>query len=437
MEGASKGPTLSKSIPPRSTADLVRKCSCDGVGYSVVELNDVRHVLAAAVPRKGDTLAEQADDALRTIEAVLREEATRGSIVNQAVFYSDPEHLNALRHIIRDFYGGDLPATTYVPQRPCDGRLLAIEALGVGRNFGEVEIVRRSEQVVIARHNNIAWVHCGQVAPSPSAEGVFERSLSCFRQMRDLLDREGIGFEQVIRTWLYLGDIVGPEGPVQRYQELNRARSEFYRDYRFGRDPVLSGRPGEGRSKAEDVATLAGFPASTGIGSDNNDVLMSCIAFQSERTGVVVTPLENPRQTSAFDYPTVYSPKSPQFSRAMALSCGRYATIFVSGTASITQSETQHVGDAAAQTRETLENIEALISDSNLARHGLPGHGATLEGLGFIRVYIKRQEDYERVRAVCQSRLGDLPTIYAIADVCRPDLLVEIEGMAFSALRDG
>jgi hypothetical protein len=49
-----------------------------------------------------------------------------------------------------------------------------------------------------------------------------------------------------------------------------------------------------------------------------------------------------------------------------------------------------------------------------------------------VRVYIKRQEDYEKVRAVCESRLGELPTIYAIADVCRPDLLVEIEGMAFS-----
>jgi hypothetical protein len=37
------------------------------------------------------------------------------------------------------------------------------------------------------------------------------------------------------------------------------------------------------------------------------------------------------------------------------------------------------------------------------------------------------------VRAVCEQRLGELPTIYAIGDVCRPDLLVELEGIAFSS----
>jgi len=60
------------------------------------------------------------------------------------------------------------------------------------------------------------------------------------------------------------------------------------------------------------------------------------------------------------------------------------------------------------------------------------GLGATLGDLAFARVYIKRQEDYRGVRAVCEDRLGELPTVYAVADVCRPELLVEIEGVAFS-----
>ena len=64
--------------------------------------------------------------------------------------------------------------------------------------------------------------------------------------------------------------------------------------------------------------------------------------------------------------------------------------------------------------------------------HGLSGLGATMADLALARVYIKRQEDYERTRAVCRRRLGELPTIYAVADVCRPELLVEIEGIAFS-----
>jgi enamine deaminase RidA (YjgF/YER057c/UK114 family) len=159
---------------------------------------------------------------------------------------------------------------------------------------------------------------------------------------------------------------------------------------------------------------------------------MSAIALATDRDDILAVPLENPRQTAAYDYASAYSPQSPKFSRAMALSCGTYATIFISGTASITHSETRHVGDPAAQTHETLDNIAALISEENLAGHGLPGLGATLDGLGLVRVYVKRKSDYETIRAVCEKRLGELPAIYAMADVCRPDLLVEIEGIAFS-----
>jgi hypothetical protein len=64
----------------------------------------------------------------------------------------------------------------------------------------------------------------------------------------------------------------------------------------------------------------------------------------------------------------------------------------------------------------------------------MPGLGTTLDKMALLRVYIKRQEDYAKTRAVCEARLDELPTIYAVADVCRPELLVEIEGIAFSHL---
>lgn len=401
-------------------APMLRKESSEGVGYSVVELNDVRHVFAAAVPRRGATLKEQAEDALGTIEAVIQEEGTRGSIVHQAVFVADASQIDHCRRIIRDFYEGELPATTYIPQHPCEGKLLAIEALGVGRGKGEVEIQRVSEQLVIAGHNNIAWVHCAQVLPDTQDSGVYQRSLSGFARMRALLASVNVRFDQVIRTWLYLGGIVDPEGPTQRYKELNRARSDFYDGIPFLADRLPPGYRGPV------------FPASTGIGSDDRDVTMSCIALVTDRKDIIAMPLENPRQTSAFDYSAKYGVKAPKFARAMALSCGSYATIFVSGTASITDQETRHVGDVEAQTHETLDNIEALISEANLRQHGLPGLGSSLDKMGLLRVYIKRQEDYAKTRAVCEARLGELPTIYAVADVCRPELLVEIEGIAFS-----
>jgi len=404
---------------------MIRKVSSDGIGYSVVELNDVRHVFAAAVPRSGSSLQEQAQDALQTIEAVIKEEGTLGSIVHQAVFMSDAGQIECCRRIMKEFYGPELPATTYVPQHPCQGKLLSIEALGVGRGFGEVEIERRSERVVITRHNNISWIHCAHVLPRTAAAGVYDRSIDAFRQMEEILAGENVRFDQVIRTWLYLGDIVGPEGETQRYKELNRARTDFYKQFRFAPNLMPPGLQG------------AVYPASTGIGTDNREILMSCIAFSADRDDIRAVPLENPQQTSAFDYSAAYGPKSPKFARAMALSCGPFATLMVSGTASITGSETRFVGDPEGQTHQTLDNIAALIAEENAARHGLPGLGATLDDLALVRVYIKRQEDYAKVRAVCKERLGELPTIYAVADVCRPELLVEIEGMGFSRNAEG
>lgn len=409
---------------------MIRRETGEGGGYTVVRLNGVSHVFAAAVPRGGGTLGEQADDALRTIEAVIEEEGTRGQIVHQAVFLRNPGDLEACRSIMREFYGDQMPATTYISQPPCSEKRVAIEALGVGRGDEDVAIERVGEQLVVVRHGGVSWIHCGQVVPDTAETGVYGRTLSAFQRLERLLQSRGSGFHQVVRTWLYLGGIVREEGGTQRYMEMNRARTAFYEGIRFPSAPTPSeGGGADGADGAERIA----YPASTGIGTENHDVVMSAIAVDADPRKVRMFPLENPRQTSAFDYSMRYGPTSPKFSRAMVLTSGAAATIFVSGTASITDSETRHAGDVARQTHQTLDNIEELVSEENFARHGAGGLGAKLGDLAFLRVYIKRREDFAATRAVCEARLGRLPTVYATADICRPDLLVEIEAVAFSA----
>lgn len=401
-------------------AHTIRKVSHGGIGYSVVDLADVRHMFVAAVPRHGGAFRQQLADALDLIQTAAEAEGAGGSIVLQSVFLDDIGRLDECRQIIREFYGADLPATNYIPQSPCEGRRVSIEVLGIGRNGGAVEIQRAGEQLVIARHNGIAWVHCAQVVPPAGGAGVYAAATNAFQQIGRLLGGVNVRVDQVIRTWLYLGGIVENEGPTQRYQELNRARTDFYRDV-----PFLAGHLPEGCRGPV-------YPASTGIGVDGRGVIVSALALATERKDIVAVPLENPRQTAAYEYDACYGPNSPKFSRAMALSCGSFATIFVSGTASIMHSETRHVGDAAAQTEETLQNIAALISEENLSRNGLPGSGTSLKSLGLVRVYVKRREDYAKTRAICERYMGELPAIYAVADVCRPELLVEIEAVAFS-----
>lgn len=408
-----------KDLLRKNQGGMVHKFCNDDVGYSVVDLTDVRHVFAAAVPRKGVTIGEQTWDALRTIESVMKEESTLGSIVHQVVFLADYDKVEECRAAMHNFYGPNFPATTYVPQKPCQGGMVSIEALGVGRKRGDVAIDRRNEQLVIASHNGMSWVHCANIRPDPGIEGVYHQTLNGFRKMQRMLGTAGVDFDRIIRTWLYLGSIVEGEGDKQRYKELNRARADFFEGIRF----LVNRLP---------VQQKTAYPASTGIGADGHHLVMSCIAIETDRPDIIAMPLENPRQTPAFGYGSQFSPKSPKFSRAMALSCGGYATIFISGTASITDSETRHIGDVERQTEETLENIAALISGDNFARHSLPDLGSSLDQLALVRVYIKRAEDYPKVRAICDRRLGEVPTIYAVADVCRPELLVEIEGIAFA-----
>ena len=314
---------------------VLRKVSHAGIGCSVVGLNDVRHVFAAAAPQHDGTFDQQAHDALATIEQVINEESVRGSIVHQAVFLADMADAPRCQQILCEFYGGEMPATSYISQPPCEGKRLAIEALGVGRGPEEVEIQRISPQLVVVRHHGITWVHSTQMGPQPADGDVYEASLRAFRQVQSLLGSVNVRFDQVIRTWLYLGGIVEPEGATQRYKELNRARTDFFRDLHFLSDRLS---PEHGPI----------YPASTGIGTDGRGLLVSVIAFATERKDIRAVPLENPRQTAACDYAAVYSPQSPKFSRAMVLSCGTYATIFISGTASITESRTRHPGDVVA-----------------------------------------------------------------------------------------
>lgn len=398
----------------------VRQLPRTGVYHSSAELNGVTNVLVTALPQTGSTLQEQVKDALAGVAEAMRAQGAEGAIIHQTVFVANPAHIEPTRQLLREFYGLAMPATTYIPQPPCGGQLVAIEALGFGAGRDKVAIDRVSDQVVVVRQDGVTWVYVDDAVPITSAQGVYEKTICSYQHLRRLLPAGGARLDQVIRTWLYLGGIVEDDGPMQRYKELNRGRTDVYDGVPFMAERL----PEQYQGPA--------FPASTGIGTEGRELYISALAMVSDHDHVLAIPLENPRQTSAFSYCASYSPKSPKFSRALALCCGDATTLFISGTASITNSETVHIGDVVGQTNETLDNIAALIGEDNLSGHGLPGRGTTLDHLGVIRVYIKNQADYPAVRDACEARLPQVPKIYVVADVCRPDLLVEIEGIAFS-----
>ncbi|GAC1477140.1 MAG: hypothetical protein NVS1B6_18800 [Steroidobacteraceae bacterium] len=141
--------------------------------------------------------------------------------------------------------------------------------------------------------------------------------------------------------------------------------------------------------------------------------------------------IENPRQTSAYYYPPKFGRHSPIFSRACVLHESAGTNLFVSGTASIVGCETIHQGDVGAQTRETMANISALLDEVNRV---VGSARYSLDGLKF-KVYVRQPFDLGAIEgALSRSLRPSTPIVYLQADVCREDLLVEIEATGESGI---
>ncbi|MBL9180400.1 MAG: hypothetical protein JNM65_20225 [Verrucomicrobiaceae bacterium] len=390
--------------------------------HTVVDLGKVKRVVMMVTPEGGGGFRDEVWEVVSAIRAILRQQGEPMAVTMQTVFVRDRADVPVARRLFNAYYGDEMPLTLFVVQPPCDGSGLAVEAWAVSTASAKVEF--HTEDLVSVSYDGLRWIYASGGSLHLDGRTPYEQTAEAFSSMRRMLARTGVGFQDVVRTWLYQGCITEEVDGVERYRELNRARTDFFAGINFEHRPVPVARNGH-----------AIYPASTGIGTLGHGLVTACLALQTERKDVQLLALENPLQTAAFDYPKEYSIKSPKFSRAMAVRIGDHVTTWISGTASIVNSETVHKGDIEKQTDQTLTIIERLIDAKNFARLGWEGAGATFDDLAKLHVYVKRPEDYEKCRAVCERRLGHVPAIYAVADVCRPDLLVEIEGVAFSQLR--
>ncbi|MDT4870422.1 Chorismatase [compost metagenome] len=153
------------------------------------------------------------------------------------------------------------------------------------------------------------------------------------------------------------------------------------------------------------------------------------IAFLAGSTPAV--PIENPRQVSAYHYPAEYGPRSPTFSRVAMVYPPGQELLFISGTASIVGHQSVHLDDVVAQTRESLDNIEAVLAE---AQRLSPQGFFALADLSY-RVYIRHAADLGAVMAVMAGRVASAETLYLQADVCRSELLVEIEAQGLRVVQ--
>ena len=207
-------------------------------------------------------------------------------------------------------------------------------------------------------------------------------------------------YPHLLRIWNYFDAITLGEGDSVRYRQFCVGRVQGLGDV--------------------DTRTL---PAATAIGSRDGRRVLQVYWLAAREPGL---PLENPRQVSAYRYPREYGPQSPTFARALLPPSPR-VPLLLSGTASIVGHASQHADSLRAQLDETLTNLDSLLG---AARERAPTLSPHLDGTSRLKVYVRDATDADAVAAQLEARLGTrVPWLMLHADVCRRELLVEIEGM--------
>src|SRR5581483_9901856 len=284
--------------------------------------------------------------------------------------------------------------------RPIDGLATDIPLASVSTPVlveagGEsCEIWRTDEQLVSGRHSNVHYRRGADVLfgciSLPESDGLHVATATAYREIFAAVD--ALGFPHLLRVWNYLPQINLHTQGIERYWQFNSAR----------RDTLIA--------TARDVT--GNVPAACALGSADGSPLV--IYFLASRTAPAV--IENPRQISAYDYPPQYGPK-PVFSRASLRCADSGTTLFISGTASIVGHRTMHVGDAAAQTRETLVNIEALLEEANRVSDRLHARARFDMASLAYKVYVRNPVDLPLIQFQLQAALGPgAPILYLQAD---------------------
>ncbi len=222
-----------------------------------------------------------------------------------------------------------------------------------------------------------------------------------YQDILTLIEREG--FPHLLRIWNYFPGITRDAGGLDRYQCFCRGRFEALERYYGEFDRKL--------------------PSASAVGSQGGGLTLYFIAAREAGRH-----RENPRQISAYHYPPQYGPKSPSFARATLKRWGEDYCLYISGTASIVGHQSLHPGDVQLQVDETLNNLRVLI-DSTEREEGVAFAG--LDSLRQLKIYIRDP----RHLALVQRSLDKVidPRVARLtlqADVCRSELLLEIEGIA-------
>lgn len=211
---------------------------------------------------------------------------------------------------------------------------------------------------------------------------------SALQIMEAALEENGFYFTDTVRTWIYLDKL------LDWYGDFNRVRTDFFEE--------------------KDIFSHM-VPASTGIGAANPfgaAIVMDVLAVQPKTEQLKITAVDSPLQNPALDYKS-------SFSRAVELQFPTHRSLLISGTASIDpDGKTVYLDDPEKQIRLTMEVIKAILESRQMSWNDLFRGIAYFKDMDYLPIYR---------RIAAELEIPRFPLAVSHADVCRDDLLFEIE----------
>ncbi len=374
--------------------------STDGIAFSSFRgsSGSTEHYIAIEAPadlslqRQIDAVARRYAEALQTLRLApesaifrriyLSDAANQAAVLRESSLFLQPPHSPV--------------AVAMVQQQPLPDSKIALLAYHVD-----------SPEPVIKRHlspgHTIAesgglrhlWSTGLCAADSSQPGSTAAQTHEIFGQLIETLDGQGATLaDNCVRTWIYVKDV------DVFYQDMVSARTALFGRHGLTRDTH--------------------YIASTGIeGSCQHrydTVLMDSYSILGLKPAQVFYLNDFDRLCATKDY-------NVTFERGTRIAYADRAHHFISGTASIDASgQVVHPGDVQRQLDRALVNVDSLLKSG----------GARLEDMTHLLVYLRDPSDYAVIERRLAERYPAIPRLILRGAVCRPEWLVEVEGIAIA-----
>ena len=388
------------------------------MSYKAVSNLDLNHYCFS--PNTGETLCDQLKNCYQQLaEYSVSEGYTKQSILKQTIFIGvsdNLEYYQSKQNLLvcaKDFFT-ELPPTSILAQSPSNSSLV-LEVFLVEELQANEIFHRHNDQSswIIFRRGGLKMLIAAGLCNTIEQFDTLQQSIEVFDQLHQILIEEKMEFSDIVRQWNYIEQITkNGNSNNQHYQIFNDVRSKYYKLSKFKN----------------------GFPAATGIGTNCGGISIDVIAAKFNNDCTVIS-VKSPVQLDAYKYTKEVLAENnsisescrttPKFERAKLFNTPDNKMIFISGTAAISGQASTNPLSVKHQTEMTIQNMLSLISVENIEKHGIENVEKT--SFNYVRVYVKYEKDMKPVQEVCLKYFLQIPIVYVVADICRPELLVEIE----------